>query len=63
MAESQRLTVAAVQQYLPRLEEALSKADWGRLEAILVQRFVSPYQVKPSVDDKAVANRVAVRIA
>jgi hypothetical protein len=32
-------------------------------DGALVQRFVSPYQVKPSVDDKAVANRVAVRIA
>ena len=29
----------------------------------LVERFVSPYQVKPPVDGKVVANRVAVRIA
>jgi hypothetical protein len=39
------------------------KNDDADALAVLVQRFVSPYQVKPSVDDKAVANRVAVRIA
>ena len=32
-------------------------------DALLVQRFVSPYQVKPPVAGKAVAHRIVVRIA
>src|SRR6266851_2275830 len=51
------------------VEQIVAKTDGVPLfveeltKMILVERFVSPYQVKPPVDGKVVANRVAVRIA
>src|SRR5262249_1361248 len=45
------------------IEGRKKPARFTVLDNALVQRFVSPYQVKPPVAGKAVAHRIVVRIA